>query len=285
MQRWRRLVFVLSVLSGSWVCSSAQAWHSDEERVIDETAYTLPQGVYRVGLYNLDVGLLDNLTAGVHHLPWLLGVVNGNLKWTFYQKTTWALSVRQSVYFADLERLTGTPVSVLSAPMEFYVSYRHRSKPVTFSGGVIFNFVRVDGSLGDESVGSLEADATAAVSNLMLEGNVEFRWSRKLAMIGTLRYIAAQQASASASVVTQVDDFTTVEVVGGADAEGSGDDVLLGSAFQVGAKLLWSWDVFNLGAGVVVGDLILPGFNFPVQSQTLGRKRLILPTLDMYWVF
>ncbi len=285
MQRWRRIFFVLSVLGGLLVCSTAQAWHTDEERTIDETAYTIPKGKYRVGLYNLDVGILDNLSVGTHHLPWALRVFNGNIKWMFYQKNAWALSVRQSVYYTDLERFTGTPVSVTSAPLEFNVSYRHRGKPLTLSGGMLFNFIRVDGSFGGESVGGLSVDAGAAVSNLMLVGNIEYRWSRKLAMIGTLRYIAAQRVAAATNVTTQVDDFTTVEVVGGADVDGEDNDFALGSAFQISGKLLWSWDIFNIGAGVVIGDLILPGFNFPVQAKSVGFDRFILPTVDMYWVF
>ena len=283
-----RLIFLLTravvfsaVLAG--LGSAAWAEHTAEEHITDESAYTLPQGEVRLGLWKVEVGAFDSLTLTTHTVPWFVLMANLGAKVRFYDKEPWALSAKLSFFNLDVNRLSkafgggevASEASLNIVPFEFFVSYRLRKKPLTINTGIIFTGIDINGELDSDDV-----QGAAALSNVMLTTNAEYRWTERSALVFFFRAIVLQAAEASTRFTLALDEFTTVEINGGIDAEGDGG-AALGNAFQLGFAYVYSSGSFNMRLGAGFGDIIVPVLNVGVPT----RKRTILPELDFYWVF
>lgn len=278
-QRRRTGVWLLTAcaaLAVLAVTGPALADHTDTQRITDATAFTLPTGDFRIGVWKLEAGVYDNLNVQTYSLPWLVRVFNAGVKYKVYDDGEWAASVAQSLFHLDMERLVGKDgkgITFFMAPFEANGSWRMSSNWALHSG-LVYTFMRGDGNFQDADL-----KGAAALSNLMLRVGVEYRWSERTAFLLEGRSIVAQEVAAATSTTQEIDDFTTVEIVGGVSAEGEKDDVVFGRAFQATASVVWSWSTFNLRLGLVTGDIIVPMINVPVS------RRITYPEFDLYWIF
>ncbi len=252
----------------------ADARHTETEHITRDTAYTLPDGEFLLGLWKVEYGLLDSVTVGTYHFPWFIKLYNGHVKWRVWQGERWAFGTELGLLHLDFGNLIGaleasdSSASLLIVPWEGLASWR-MNESWTFSGGFFANLIRVSGDTSDG-----ELNGAAATSNLQLTGTAEWRWSDVTALVLHGRWLVKQTASASSDLTVQVDDYTTVEVVGTANT-----DALDFRAASLTGSFVWSWDTFNLRAGLGYGHWSFPlvGFVSPAPMPILD--------FDMHWVF
>ncbi len=72
------------------------------KHIPDFTAYTIPEGVWRLGFTGIDYGLLDNFQVGTQVAPYLLGIVNFRAKVTAIQTPKLDVSLDGSLYMLSL---------------------------------------------------------------------------------------------------------------------------------------------------------------------------------------
>jgi hypothetical protein len=254
----------------------ASAWHTTEQRITDATAYTLRARSTRVGIWKAQYSVWDPFTVGTYIWPWLFRVANLHLKWRFYQGDPWAFAVGLGVFRLDTARLkrideeAGHAV-IVAAPAELLGSYR-LNETYTLSSSLVHTTTALRGELNrDDFAGAAEG----AVDNLQFTATFEWRFSRVLALTVHGRYLVFQRGRASANAVLYPDEFTTVEVEGSATT----DELSYPQAFSVVPALVWSWQTFNLRAGLGYGNYNISGINFVLPNKTL------IPELDLYWIF
>ncbi|MBW2551176.1 MAG: hypothetical protein JRE73_10480 [Deltaproteobacteria bacterium] len=102
------------ILGGSgFAPSSARAYHTYEERLLDSTAYSLQRRRFRLGLFKLSYGIIDQLQVTTYTMPWLLGLIfedvapNIQLKSTFYNRKRLALSASLGFLSGTIEQVEG----------------------------------------------------------------------------------------------------------------------------------------------------------------------------------
>src|SRR4051812_30126045 len=94
------------VLFAVIACSrAAHAYHTQEQHITDESAYTLRHKDFRVGLWKLQYGIVDSLTVGTYPEPWVFRVANLHLKWRYWHNEPWALSVFAAFYHLNTRDL------------------------------------------------------------------------------------------------------------------------------------------------------------------------------------
>jgi hypothetical protein len=104
----------------------------------------------------------------------------------------------------------------------------------------------------------------------------EFRASRSLALVLTGRYQVFQVIDGNTTFTTRPDDYTSVEVVAAARDDST---VNFRNAFSIVPALAWSWNTFNLRAGIGYGNFNVPGVNFMIERRTP------IPQFDLFWTF
>jgi hypothetical protein len=255
---------------------NAAAYHTKEQHVTDESAYTLRQTDLRVGIWKVQYGIVDSITAGSYIWPWFLRVSNLHAKWRYWHDETWALSVFTGFYHLDTKNLsavdedTGNAV-ITVLPFELAASYRFNDR-YTLTFAPVWTSVLVKGSLGNDD---LQGAGEGAVNNFQLTATFEWRWSRVTALLFHGRYLLAQRAYVQGDVVLTPDEFTTIEV----HAAAQDDGVQFRGAGSLTTSFVFSWETFNLRAGLALGHYNVPGVNF-----VLGQP-LVVPDLDVYWIF
>ena len=81
LARWSALALALCLLT--WV-SSAAAYHTEEDHITDDTAWTLTgDKAFRVGLYKASATIADRLDIGTYVWPWVLRTPNAFAKLRF----------------------------------------------------------------------------------------------------------------------------------------------------------------------------------------------------------
>jgi hypothetical protein len=248
------------------------AEHDQESKISDETAYTLRDGEWRVGLWKAEYGILDSLDLSTYIWPWFLGLAHLHAKWEFWSNESWSFALRAGFFFVDLTRFEAlreqtSDAHLFVAPFEGLLSYRF-DDDWSLGGGLVFTKVAVRGSFDAE-----EFHGTAAVTNLQLHSTLEWRLSKVTALLLHLRWLAYQTVSSSTRAVWRPDDATTVELIGRIESDGL--DVQ--NAWSTLLAVHFSWEVFNLRLGVGYGNYSIPGLNFVIPTKTP------IPEIDLYW--
>ena len=272
-QAGRALLVALALLGWS---SPLAAYHTEQEHVTDDTAWTLAgDKMWGLGLFKAAVGLGDRLTVGTYTLPWLARTPNAYLKWRFYAGDVFNWAVQGA--FARLDTASFYPEE--ASPPVFAVgslsllSSLRFSSDLQLSNSLVFTGVRARGSVdSDELAGALQG----GISNLQYVGALEWRWSRSTALVITGRYLLAQVLDGRTQFTARPDEYTTVEVYADADEDGLLD---FRGAFSIVPAFVWSWATFNLELGLGYGNPNLPAVNFTLPG------RYLIPTLDLYWTF
>ena len=266
----------LALFTGHLVSASpARARHSEKLRITKDTAYNLPAGEIRVGMWEVYYGIIDELMVSTVHFPNLIRLYNANLKWRIWQSDPWAVSASLGVWRLDFQQPPfnlETPLVLTLVPFETVGSYRF-NHTWTLSSGFIFTNVSAQGSDGDASEDAL--NGAAAVDNAQYTLTLEWRWSEVTALVFSYRHLLYQGVTGKVDAEMNVDEYTTVKFVAGLDS----DVAEFGGASSVVSSFVWSWDSFNLRVGLGWGNWSIPGINFVIPEA------IPCPDLDMYWIF
>lgn len=260
------------------VCVShdALAYHTEQQRITDRTAYTMPQDSFRLGIFKMEWAMWDSFTAKTYWLPWFLPAPNLQFKWRPINTEKFACALDFGFFSLDTQSIRAFDSEVGSAqivtlPIELLGSYRFDATH-TLSASLAYTAVNVDGDIKGEAFSGI---GEGAVENAQFSGTYELRVSRVTALNLTGRMVLFQRFSGAASTVFQPDDYTTVEVFGGASA--SQNDLV--GAWSLIADTVISGDIWNLRLGLGYGHYNLPGFNFVLAEKT------VFPSFDLYLIF
>ncbi len=254
----------------------AHAYHTKDQHVTEESAYTLRKHDFRVGLWKTQYGIIDQVTAGTYVWPWVFRVANLHLKWRYWHDDTWAFSVFTGFFHLDTRNLQSVDDDAGNAvidvvPFELAASYRFDDS-YTLSVAPVWTTVNVKGDLANDD---LKGAGEGAVNNFQLTATFEWRISRVTALLFHGRYLVAQRAHARGDVVLHPDEYTTVEV----HAAGTTDALDFRRAGSLTIGAVYSWQYFNLRTGLSFGNYNVPGINFVIGAP------LVVPDVDLYWIF
>lgn len=280
MHRSRWLPFhILSAALGLVAFSAtsiASAYHTEEQRITDRTAYTMPCKSFRFGLFETEYAALDSVGVRTIWPLWLLLVPNLEAKWRLYGRDPVALALSAGVVYLDTRILTYIAQDIVDArivtiPLELSGSHRF-NRMHTANASIVFTPVFLDGTVDTDAVAGI---GRGVAENLQMTGTYEIRASRVTAFQITGRVVLHQRARASTETVYHPDEYTTVEVFGGASGA---QDELVGKGSLV-TDAVFSWKTWNLRTGLGYGHYNVPGFNF-----VAGEPGPLL-SFDLYWIW
>ncbi len=279
---------LLALLALPLVAAPAAAEHSDKERLLEDTAYTLQPGEWKVGIWKLQYGVqgveaLNGLTLSTYTFPWFVSAIATaasdkvillpNLHAKYEWKLNDAWSVAPSIGYTRVELgqfsegQEGNAIGIV--PLEITGSWRF-SDAWTFSSGLLYSKIFGSGSLSGDLFGG-----AAALSNLQWISNVEWRLSDFTALTLSMRVLAFQDVEASAnSTITSEDGYTTYEV----HANASTDVLDFKDATSLVPGVVWAWDVFALRLGASLRSWNVPLVNIVTPVP-------FFPEFDLYWRF
>ncbi len=264
------LVFLTAV-------SAARADHTEDERLTDQSPYTLRPGETSVSLWAVDVGLgghplLRSVEVGTSPWLWALNAMdvrsyNARGKYEFYADKQLSLAIRSAIYHFGVDE-----ARLRMVPVELYGAFRFNEHWTT-GLGMKFNNVSVRGAA--ELTDQLDAAGEVALSTRELRASAEYRLSRRTAFV--LRTALHQHQGLRAEAGVSGD-------VGPADAAGGvfAETELLPEelSYNISLSTAWSWRRLNLVLGLQYGNPTVPGINaFVVPTKT------IMPTGDLFWRF
>jgi hypothetical protein len=238
-------------------------------RIQDISAFTVPKGVWRIGLSNLDYGISERTSVGTRPLYWLIGP-NIKAKATILEGQRLALSVgagRLSVANVWLTAITGSEdpsLSMALTPLDARLSWTlgpHWS--LHFGSTLLFG----------ELSGELSGDQISALLSTALGSEVDFSEvlgtdTLYLGATGRFRldqgnFAAEWRRSDRNSFIFESNSyvFASALIVGTASAETGDADVGAGAAasfestldsFPSATSIAWQhhWDRANLRVGI-----------------------------------
>ncbi|MFW2388719.1 MAG: hypothetical protein ACN4G0_10305 [Polyangiales bacterium] len=264
------VAFVVAVTSlgmGSYP-SSASAYHTHKERLLDTTAYSLSRREVRLGLMNLSYGIIDELQVTTYTMPWLLGLIfedvapNLELKSTFYDRKKLALSVSAGFLTGTILQPDDTKIRYFIVPVAAAASVRINSDVSTHFGA---RYTAVDGD-AETQPGGTAIEGGLVVDFLQLWGMFEWRLSRVVAFTFTMRW------------VPYVSDLVLNGTVDAGNptigAQLQGDLSELQNAFAIVPGFVFSWDRANIRLGVGYSDFFVEGFYLVVPGEVLSNVSL-----------
>ena len=245
--------------------SSARAYHTYRERLLDTTAYSLNRREARLGLMQLSYGILDQLQVTTYTMPWLLGLIfqdvapNIELKSTFYDRRRLALSVSAGFLTGTVEQPNNTKIRYFLVPVSVAASTRINTDVSTHFGA---RYTAVDGDADTQPDGTA-VEGALVVDFLQLWGMAEWRLSNVVAFTFTVRWVP---------YVSNVLLNGTVDVGNPViRAEVEGDLSELRNAFAIIPGFVFSWERANLRLGVGYSDFFVEGFFVVVPGDVLSN--------------
>ncbi|HEY4102299.1 MAG TPA: hypothetical protein VGM44_00345 [Polyangiaceae bacterium] len=256
--------------------ATVRAFHTPDQPITDDTAYTLPKHQVRLGIWKAEYGIFAPLTAGTYIWPWFFAVSNLQAKLRFYQGDSFAISASAAFFHFDTKSLrkldsTEDHATVDVVPYDLLMSYRFNDR-YTLSLDSVFTNVRIDGSLRRSD---FDSAGVGAVDNYQLSTTFEWRYTHVTAFVVNYRYLVFQRSSANLNYEAHPDAYTTVVIRGNAQT----DALDFRGAASLTLSSVMSWKYFNLRFGVGYGHYNVPGVNF-----VLGKPSWF-PDLDAFWLF
>jgi hypothetical protein len=254
--------------------SPARAYHTYQERLLDDTAYSLRRREARLGLMQLSYGILDQLEVRTYTFPWILGSIfqevapNVALKSTFYDQRRLALAASVGFLTGTIKQADDTKVRYFLVPIGVAASVRINSV-ISLHSGSIFAVPRFS---GDTQAGGSDIEGALVVSVLQLWETLEWRLSPVVAFTLFVRWLPYVSNGVLKGTI-DVDENTD----GTIEAEVSTED--LKNAWAVIPGFVFSWKRANLKLGLGYGDLFLPGIGLVVPGP-FPRAGTPAPVLD-----
>lgn len=245
---------------GPWP-SSARAYHTYKERLLDDTAYSLYRREARLGLLKLSYGIIDQLQVSTYTYPWILGAIfeevapNVELKSTFYNRGKLALSASVGFLTGTIKQTDNAKVRYFVVPVGVAASVRVDSRSSVHLGGW---FSAADFP-GGAQAGGADVEGAVVVNLLQMYGMFELRMSRVVAFTLLTRWVPYVSDSVFQGDIN-IDDNTG----GTIEAEISTED--LKNAWAIVPGFVFSWARANFKLGVGYGSLFLPGINLLVPG-------------------
>lgn len=258
------------------LAAPAHARHTDETRVTDYSADSLDQWEWRVGPFRSAVGVFDSVEVGLNTTLLLLTVSNLYAKWTAWEGGPWSVALRAGFFRLDFSNLPGgglqpaegdAPFQVTAYPLELIGSYRRGSS--SYHLGLMGTLVQTSGDLPSE----FDADGAGAFNTVLMQGTWEWRLSDVTALVVQGQVKLSERLTANGSTRVKIDEDSF------ADIHGSGGGDILGAKGSLSVSAYWSWDTFNLRAGLGYGHYTVPAANIFVAAP------IVFPELAMYWRF
>ncbi len=253
--------------------SSASAYHTYEERLLNTTAYSLHRRRVRLGVMQLSYGIIDQLQVTTYTMPWLLGLIfedvapNLELKSTFYDRRKLALSVSAGFLTGAIEQPDNTKIRYLLIPVSFAASVRINSDVSTHFGAL---YTAVSGDADSQPEGTA-VEGAVVVDFLQLYGMFEWRVSRVVAFTFTVRWVPY----VSDLVVNGTLDAGNPAI--GVQLEGDLSE--LQNAFAVVPGFVFSWDRANIRLGVGYSSFFVDGFYVVIPGEVLSN---VSPEFDIF---
>jgi hypothetical protein len=245
--------------------SSARAYHTYKERLLNTTAYSLSRREARLGLMQLSYGILDQLQVTTYVLPWILGAAfedvapNLELQSTFYDRKRLALSVSLGFLTGTIEQPDNTKIRYFLLPVSLASSVRINSDISTHFGA---RYTAVNGDADTQPDGTA-VEGALVVDFLQLWAMFEWRVSRVVAFTFTLRWVPY----VSDVVVNGTLDSGNPAIV----AQVEGDLSALRNAFAIVPGFVFSWERANIRLGVGYSDFFVDGFYVVVPGDVLSN--------------
>jgi len=252
--------------------SSARAYHTYKERLLNTTAYSLYRRRVRLGLMQLSYGIIDQLQVTTYTMPWILGALfqdvapNVELQSTFYDRKRLALSVSAAFLSGTILQSNDSKVRYFLMPIALSSSVRINSDVSVHLGT---RFTAVAGGANSQP-GDNEIEGAAVVDFLQLWGMVEWRLSRVVAFTFTVRW------------VPYISDAVVNGSINGNPALDVQLDVALDelkNAFAVIPGFVFSWERANIRLGVGYSSFFAEGFFLVVPREVLNN---VSPEFDVF---
>lgn len=286
MRRPNRKLFLVVVIAGvisggsSFVPSSARAYHTYKQRLLDTTAYSLDRRQFRLGLFKLSYGIFDRLQVTTYTAPWLLGALfedvapNLELKSTFFNHKRLALSGSFAFITGTIEQIS----DVEQSKVRYYLFPLSLASSVRFNHWISthlgFIYTGVTGE-ANSSPGTTDIEGAAVVDVFQLWAMVEWRLSRVVAFTFTVRWVPWVSDTIVRGRLTG--DQSNPDIGVGIEIE----FIDLTNAFSVVPGFVFSWKRANIKLGVGYGDFFVESLGFPlvVPGSVLNN---IAPEFDVF---
>lgn len=255
----------------------ASAYHTEEDRQTDYSAFTLQQNQLRLGLFEIDYGIFDSLMVGTYTLPWAAWIVFGDpaadlfVKWRFLEIDRLSLAASARGFYFDLNDVTiGDAVDegafqAIVVPLILAGSYVFDDTWTLSSEAIwVQTFIEADATAGET-----QAFGAAAQNNLQFTVSVEYRLTRVTAFNLIGRW-APLVTDAHIDSDADVSEGTTANIEASIDAEE------LRNSFLFQGGVTFSWEILNIKANVGYGDLFLPA------TYIIAPRKTIVPSVDVY---
>ncbi len=253
--------------------SSARAYHTYEERLLNTTAYSLHRRRVRLGLMQLSYGILDQLQITTYTMPWLLGAIfqtlapNLELKSTFYDRRSLAMSVSAGFLTGTIQANDETRVRYFLLPISLAASTRINSD-VSMHFGARYTTVNGD---ADAKPGGDSIKGALVVDFLQLWGMAEWRLSRVVAFTFTMRWVPYVSNLAIDGTLDANNPTIGLQL--------EADLSELKNAFAVIPGFVFSWDRANIRLGVGYSSFFVEGFYLVVPGDVLDN---VSPEFDIF---
>jgi hypothetical protein len=285
----RKLLLVVIVCCAtqsvaSMTPSTARAYHTYKERLLDTTAYSLPRRGFRLGLMKLSYGIIDRLEMSTYTAPWLLGLIleelspNIEFKSTLINQRRFALSVSAGFVWGRVKACTSglctrdsdfSRVNYLIFPINVTSSLRFNSRISFHLGG---QYTATDLAGGTQPA-ETEIRGAAVVDLLQLYAMLEWRVSRVVALTLTTRWLPyVSDAVARGQLIIDEDTGAIIGI--------QVDVFDLTNGFAVIPGAVFSWKRANLRMGVGYGTFFLEGVGLAIPPS-LGLKG-VSPEFDVF---
>jgi hypothetical protein len=255
---------------------SARAYHTDEERITDDTADTQGWGDWRLGLFKLEVTPLPGFMVGTYLGPWALPAPNVHAKFRFLNTAPVSLAIAAGFARFDAQDLFWLDVDdslrFYCVPVEGLATF-HIAPWVSVSGGAVWTTISGKGNLPDQD--QLDGALNGAATNLQFHSTIELRLSRVTALLLHGRFLLYQNIEGGGVAYYRPDDFTTLEIHGRLTNE----VIAFRNAASLTVSTVFSLAHFNLRLGLGYGNYNISGVNMVVPL------RQFYPDFDLYWTF
>ena len=292
----RKLLLVAIIcamsLGAATVPSSARAYHTYRQRLLDTTAYSLDRREFRLGLMKLSYGIFKWLQLSTYTTPWMLGVLddfetfgspNIELKSTLFDRRRFALSLSAEFLWGQVSSCTNprvdplgevctspdefTNVNWLIYPISVTSSLRFNSR-ISIHAGVQYTATQ---AIGGTRPYESEVSGTAVVDMLQLYGMFEWRLSKVVALTLTTRWLPyVSQTVVRGEFIVDEDTGAIIEIEA---------DILDNNAFAVIPGAVLSWNRANIRLGVGYGAFFVEPIGLVVPASVFNH---ISPEFDVF---